>query len=233
MSDSVITLADIQAERDRRRSNKIRSFFPDEGPLSRDKYPQHMEFFRAGKEFNERLFLCGNRVGKTEAGSYETTLHLTGLYDDIAPWWDGRRFPKPIKAWAAGDTNETVRNILQFKLLGLPGEYGTGMIPKDCIYDIKTKGGGVKDAIDQVYVKHKTGGISILQFKSYEQGRKSFQGTEQDFIFLDEEPPMDVYLECLTRLMTTRGSLIMTFTPLSGWSEVVSAFLDNEEIPSE
>lgn len=60
---------------------------------------------------------------------------------------------------------------------------------------------------------------------SYDQGRKKFQGTARDVIFLDEEPPIDVYTECLTRLMTRDGSMICTFTPLEGLSEVVLMYL--------
>ena len=32
------------------------------------------------------------------------TCHLTGRYP---PWWEGRRFSGPVRAWAAGKTNET------------------------------------------------------------------------------------------------------------------------------
>jgi hypothetical protein len=60
-------------------------------------------------------------------------VHLTGRYPS---WWNGRRFSGPIRAWAAGDTSKTVREIIQEKLLGKPGELGTGMIPGDAI--IKT-----------------------------------------------------------------------------------------------
>jgi phage terminase large subunit-like protein len=60
--------------------------------------------------------------------------------------------------------------------------------------------------------------------KSYEQGRGSFEGTSQHVIWLDEECPMDVYGECLIRLMTTQGVLLLTFTPLEGMSETVLQF---------
>jgi phage terminase large subunit-like protein len=59
----------------------------------------------------------------------------------------------------------------------------------------------------------------------YSQRRKSFEGTAQDCIWLDEECPYDVYLECLTRLLTTRGIIWSTFTPLQGLTEVVLRFL--------
>jgi terminase large subunit-like protein len=44
-------------------------------------------------------------------------------------------------------------------------------------------------------------GVSYLGFKSYDQGRRKFQGTGKHVIWLDEEPPADVYEECLLPLM--------------------------------
>lgn len=209
---------------------KLFSFYPDEGPLRRELYPKHMQFFAHGKEFNERLMLAANRVGKTEGiGGYETALHLTGRYP---AWWPGHKFRGPIDAWAAGKTNETTRDIVQRKLFG-EVEYdgarkrvtGTGLIPYDDIGDITWKS-GVIDLIDNVKVKNRlTGGWSLLGLKSYQQGRGSFEGTEKHWIWLDEEPPMDVYTECLVRLMTVNGLLALTFTPLEGLSEVVLSFL--------
>src|SRR6516165_7127907 len=75
------------------------TYYPIAGPLRRDLYPKHLAFFRAGAERRERAFLAANRVGKSEGvGGYEITLHLTGRYPD---WWKGRRFSRPITAWAA------------------------------------------------------------------------------------------------------------------------------------
>src|SRR5690606_20987354 len=120
-------------------------YFPDTGPLRRELYKQHLEFFRLGKEYPTRCFMAANRVGKTEGGGgYETVLHLTGLYPD---WWDGRRFDHPIDAWAAGDTNDTVRDIIQLKLIGTKEDLGTGLIPGALIGKIKWKQGG-NDSVD-------------------------------------------------------------------------------------
>jgi phage terminase large subunit-like protein len=62
-------------------------------------------------------------------------------------------------------------------------------------------------------------------FKSYDQGRDSFVGTEQDVVWLDEECVRDIYVECLTRTMTTNGLIILTFTPLLGMTDIVKDFL--------
>ena len=184
-----------------------------------------MEFFKASAAYNEIAFIAGNRTGKTVAGAYATTLHLTGLYPD---WWEGRRFERPISAWAAGGTNKAVRDILQFELLGPTHERGTGMIPGDLIADVATSR-GVADAVDTVYVRHVGGGLSALGFKSYMEGRENFQGTAKHVVWFDEEPPKDVYGEALMRTMIVPGGgsgvVMLTFTPLLGWSDVVDAFL--------
>ena len=163
-------------------------------------------------------------------GGYELTMHLTGDYPD---WWVGRRFDHPIRAWAAGDTSQTVRDIIQTKLLGPPGEYGTGLIPGDLILNTKNKAGSVPDTVESVAVQHVTGGISHLGLKSYDQKRKSFQGTEQDIIWLDEECSIGIYAECLLRTMTTDGLVMCTFTPLSGLSETVLSFMPAGKVPEE
>ena len=71
----------------------------------------------------------------------------------------------------------------------------------------------------------------------HQQGRSSFEGTEKHFIWLDEEPPMDIYGECLIRTMdtklgTTNGSIVLTFTPLEGMSTVVLSFMPAEMRPA-
>jgi hypothetical protein len=80
-----------EAER-RKRQHLIETMYPETGPLRRELYARHMQFFRLGAQpgINERGFMAANRVGKTwGAGGYELTLHLTGDYPD---WWEGRRF---------------------------------------------------------------------------------------------------------------------------------------------
>lgn len=215
-------------EKERRKKNrKLLTYYPETGPLRRELYPKHMQFFEAGSAMRERLFLAGNRTGKTEGGGgLETTYHATGLYPS---WWKGRRFDRPTSGWAAGDTGKTVREIIQAKLLGPVHDMGTGLIPKDVIVKTTSKQ-GVSDAIDTIQVKHTSGGISTLVLKSYDQKRISFQGTEQDYIWLDEEPPQDIYTECVMRTMTNNGIVYLTFTPLMGMSEVVLAFLPGGEI---
>ena len=75
------------------------------------------------------------------------------------------------------------------------------------------------------WIRHVSGGTSVLGFKSYQQGRKTFQGTSQDFVWLDEECPLDIYTECVMRTATTDGLVWLTFTPLMGLTPLVLEFL--------
>ena len=209
---------------------KINKYYPSTGPLRRELYDKHMQFFAAGSEHRQRCILAANRIGKTEGiGGYETTLHLTGIYPD---WWTGRRFAKPINAVAAGTTAKTTREIIQEKLLGPIHDMGTGLIPHHLIGRTTPKA-GIPDAIEMAEVEHSAGGFSRLYFKSYEQGRECFEGTERDLIWLDEEPPMEIYTECLMRTMTTDGLILCTFTPLKGLSDVVQMFIGDDGLPSD
>ena len=122
----------------------------------------------------------------------------------------------------------TVRDIIQAKLMGPPGAPGAGLIPGGAILRTTTKS-GVAGAVDTAGIRHVSGGSSLLAFRSFDQGREAFQGTEQDVVWLDEEPPLPVYTECLMRTMTTDGLVMLTFTPLLGMSEVVLAFLEGAE----
>ena len=97
---------------DRDSKRKLWTYYPDEGPLRRELYGKHLEFFELGAEKKQRLALCANRVGKTEGmGGCEMTYHLTGLYPD---WWQGRRLDKAPVCWAAGETAKDVRDTSRF-----------------------------------------------------------------------------------------------------------------------
>jgi phage terminase large subunit-like protein len=220
----------LDAEAEYLRYNKIETMYPETGPLRRELYPKNMELFAAGAKYKLRCAMGGNAVGKTEGiGGYETAVHLTGLYPD---WWEGLRFDHPINCWVAGKTRETVRDITQRKLLGdfaRAGmeQLGTGLIPKRCIGKPRIVQ-NTNGSVDSVPIRHVSGGWSVLGFKSYDQGRKAFEGTEQHWQWPDEEPPMPIFSEMLMRTRGVDGRILATFTPLDGYTEVVEQFMDCE-----
>lgn len=204
----------------RRRTNRIQSYFQETGPLRRELYAKHMAAFAAGARRKVRVIQAANRVGKTEGlGGVELTYHLTGEYPD---WWEGKRFNKPITAVCAGVTKETTRDIIQKKLMGEVGDFGTGLIPKRCVGRFRFRQNS-NNAVEWMKVHHKSGGWSKIMLKSFEQGREAFEGIEADVVWLDEECPIDIYEECILRLTTTGGIALLTYTPLKGVTKLIKS----------
>lgn len=207
--------------------------FPDEGPFSRDKYHKHVEYFDAGATHRFRVLGGGNGSGKSFSGSVELTYHMTGEYP---AWWKGARFKKAIKVWVICESGSLWRDSMQQALLGSVGEEsGTGLIRKELLHDTKSMP-GVPGAIGQILTKHKNGGVSSVTVKTFEMGRNQFQAATLDLIIFDEEPPDEIYAECIARLRGVKGvkepgKCMMMFTPLKGLSEVVLRYLPNGRFP--
>ena len=212
----------------RKREEKIADYHP---------YEKQQQFHDGGSYLRERLLMAGNQNGKTYCGGAEISYHLTGLYPD---WWLGRRWDRPTRGWVAGVTGESTRDNPQRILLGTIADgIGTGLIPRKCLDREKmTLARGVSDLYDTVLVKHfkcyddylkgKSDGWSEMKFKSYERGRTKWQGDTLDWLWFDEEPPMDIYSEGLTRTAATGGMVFVTFTPLEGATEVVYRFTEEK-----
>ncbi len=223
----------LQVLRQRTERDKLAQLYPNEGPLRRELYVKYMTMFAAGKIHNERICLGGNRVGKTLGiGGYETALHLTGLYPD---WWPGRRWDRPMLTWACGTKGLKVRDVNQYFLLGKLHQMKGftqalgGLIPAARIGRL-TRKSGVADAVDQVVIKHIHGYENMLTFKSYEEGRTSFEAEGVDWIWLDEECSKAIYDECKMRILTTRGAILSTFTPVEGMTECVMSMLKDTDL---
>jgi phage terminase large subunit-like protein len=208
---------------EKKKYNFIDFMYPDTGPLCRDKYPKHIAFMNAGSTYGERAFIAANRVGKTLTGLYEMVLHCTG---DYPHWWKGKRFNKPVYCWLAGSSGDAIKGSIQRDLAGGAGDYGSGLIPKDKIAKDPYSMAGVAGAIGTYFIKHKSGGMSVIEVKTYKQGKDAFEGARVDVIMLDEECPLEIYVECQMRTLTTNGIVYLTFTPDSGVTDTVLHFLE-------
>jgi len=175
----------------------------------------------------QRALISANQVGKTFSAAMETSMHLTGEYPE---WWDGIRFLSPVRWLVVGKTNDTTRDVCQKELFGdpkIPSELGSGAVPKHLIVDTKRKP-GVPDAFMSATVKHKSGGISTVQFMASEQGPDAFMGRTYDGAWPDEEPHKDVWAQILRCFFSRKFyTIIMTFTPEMGMTQVVDGFLNN------
>jgi phage terminase large subunit-like protein len=225
MSEDIAKLSNLaktlRSAAEFKKYNRLHTFRP---------YAKQRDFFALGLTKRERMLNAGNQLGKSEAGAFETACHLTGLYPD---WWPGLRYDRPILAWACGLTADKTMNINQFKLCGkpnTPNTLGTGYIPKSCLDQAPIYGRGTTGAFASIAVKHVTGGYSTLGFKSYEQGWQKFQADSVDFNWMDEEPEdYKIYTECQARGLATKGSMIITFTPLLGETELYQSFARGDD----
>lgn len=237
-AEEMFTLLGGAEPRDRRR--KLFEAYPDEGPLRRELYGKHMEFFMASAICSEVATIAGNRTGKTFSAAYAVACHATGFYQ---PWWPGRKWTRATRGWACGKSGKKTREIIQTYLFGEVVSHGAsktvagdGMIPGEWVGRL-TWQQGTADYIDTARVRNIHGGTSIISLKSYEQGRDAFEGDKIDYCWDDEEPPMDVYGEQLVRLTPTQGGkqemglMLCTFTPLEGLTDVVLSFSEPDLIP--
>ena len=209
-------LMEYEAEINRRnRENKLKTFNP---------YPKQQEFMN-DKHKIVALF-GGNQSGKTTVGSAYCAYHLTGEYPS---WYKGIRYDRPVTVWVAGESSTRVRDTLQEKLFGPLGEWGTGLIPKECLVGDPIRKSGIPGAIDIARIKHKSGENSTIQFFSYDQGREKFQGSSVNFVWCDEEPPEDIFKEAKMRTIATSGYVFLTFTPLRGVTPLCDEMINNKD----
>jgi len=120
--------------------------------------------------------MAGNQLGKTYCGAAEAAIHLTGLYPD---WWRGRRFERPVRAWCASKTAEVCRDGVQRLLVGEPkdkAQWGAGMIPAATLIGWSAKA-AAPGALDGLTVRHASGGVSTVGFKSYNDALTSATNT--------------------------------------------------------
>ncbi len=208
-------IREIDAELARRRGDGALAGYN----TGRKKHKKQLAFHKCKKR--NRWVFGGNRSGKTECGAVECVWLLRGNH----PY---RKNKKDVFGWCVSLSQQVQRDVAQAKILHY--------LPKSWIAEI-TMLSGRRDSpsggvIDQIKIKNVFGGISTLGFKSCDQGREKFQGSSLDFVWFDEEPPRDVYEECLMRVMDRRGDIFGTMTPLKGKTFIYGEiFLNNRQNP--
>ena len=199
MRDIVEKIRKIEAEQARRKGEDTLALYN----AGKKKHEKQLAFHKCQKR--NRWVFGGNRSGKTECGAVECVYIARGIH----PYRENR---KDACGWVVSLSTQVQRDVAQKKILHY--------LRRDWIDDIVMLSGR-KDApesgvIDFIRVKNVFGGISVIGFKSCDQGREKFQGASLDFVWFDEEPPQDIYLECRMRVLDRRGDIFATMTPLKG-----------------
>ena len=143
-----------------------------------------------------RAIFGGNRSGKTEAGGAETAMTATQ-----SQRYRSRPMRKDVKILVGSESNEYNRDIIVPKLR-------KWIPPSHIIKETRIQRGFLD------FWSLKDGGT--IKFKNYEQEANKWAGDDYDEIWLDEEPPYDIYKECLLRIIDRGGSIVLTMTPIKG-----------------
>ncbi len=152
-----------------------------------------------------RWVFGGNRSGKTECGAVEVVWLARGIH----PF----RENKPnISCWVVSLSTQVQRDVSQEKILS----YLNPLWIEDVVMNVGSKSNMAAGVIDTLYIRNVFGGTSKIGFKSCDQGREKFQGTSLDFVWFDEEPPYEIYLEAKMRVIDRCGHIFGTMTPLKG-----------------
>ena len=187
----------IESELAARASEPLRRYNADKVHL------KQAEFHRAPQR--NRWVFGGNRSGKTECGAVESVWLALGEH----PYKPNR---PDVQGWVVSLTQQVQRDVAQSKIL----KYLPPRRIEDVVMTSGRKGSPEYGIIDHILVRNAFGGISKLGFKSCDQGREKFQGASLDFVWFDEEPPLDVYEECRMRVFDRSGYIFGTMTPLKG-----------------
>ena len=169
-----------------------------------------------------RWVFGGNRSGKTECGAAEVVYMARGIH----PFRENR---KDVFGWVVSLSTQVQRDVAQAKILHY--------LNPSWIEDVNMLSGKKESkeygVIDQIRVRNVFGGISVIGFKSCDQGREKFQGSSLDFIWFDEEPPEDIYRECKMRVLDKKGDMFGTMTPLKGLTFIYDEIYLNSSGSSE
>lgn len=150
----------------------------------------------------KKLYIGGNRSGKTTGGIIEDIWWLTGKH----PYRDTP--PPPVR----GRIN-CVDFVNGVESIAKP-ELARWLPPSELI------NGSWEDSYDKYTRTLTLANKSFVEFKSYDQDLDKFAGTSRHFIHYDEEPPEVIYTENQARLIDTGGSWWMTMTPVEGMTWV-------------
>lgn len=145
-----------------------------------------------------RLYIGGNRSGKTTGG----------IVEDI--WWLTRKHPfqripdRPIAGRIISvDFLNGIEKIIKPQL-------------KQWLPPSQLRGNSWFSAYDASTRTLNLENGSFVELMSYDQDLDKFAGTSRDFVHFDEEPPENIYTENMARLIDRKGHAWITMTPVEG-----------------
>ena len=157
------------------------------------------------KEHQELLVLGGNRAGKTEWAAKRVVAAMVNIPN--------------ARIWCLHTTSKSSIEMQQPVIWKyLPPEFKA--LKKGRVTNIQyTQKNGFSDG---TFIFPNG---SQCTFMNYAQERRVIEGGECDIIWCDELVPLDWVETLRYRIVTRRGRLILTFTPIQGYSNVVKQYV--------
>lgn len=147
-----------------------------------------------------RLYIGGNRSGKTVGGIVEDIWWLLGKH----PYRETP--PPPVRGrLVCVDFPNGFEKIIKPTI--------TQWIPPSCLID-----GSWESSYNSRTRTLTLANGSFLEFMSYDQETDAFAGASRHFTHFDEEPPKSIWTECRARLIDTKGDWWISMTPVEGWT---------------
>lgn len=159
-------------------------------------HDKQQDFHRSGAR--GRLFIGGNRSGKTVGGAAEAVWRAMGRhpYLHVPP-------PPTYGRVVSVDFLNGVEKIVRPEI--------SRWLPAS-----ELLGGSWESAYNKELRVLTLENRSTIEFMSYDQSLEKFAGTSRHWIWFDEEPPQDIFTECKLRLLDTGGHWWITMTPVEG-----------------
>ncbi|MGH7791242.1 MAG: hypothetical protein ACREOB_02900, partial [Thermodesulfobacteriota bacterium] len=158
-----------------------------------------------------RLYIGGNRSGKTVGGVVEDIWWLTGKH----PYQQTPRPPTYGRLITVDFKNGVEKIILPQLVQWLPPS--------------ELKNGSWEDSYNKNLNILTLANKSKLEIMSHEQPLEKFAGTSRHFLHMDEECPESIFIESKIRLIDTNGHWWMTMTPVEGMTWVFDRIFDAQD----
>lgn len=161
-----------------------------------------------------RLYIGGNRSGKTVGGIVEDIYYATGKH----PYKEVKPTPTHGRIVTVDFKNGANKIILPVLSQWIP--------PSELI------NGSWEDSFNKSEYVLTLANDSKIEIMSHEQPLEKFAGTSRDYTHFDEECPADIFKECKARLVDVNGDWWMTMTPIDGMTWVYDdIFMPGTENP--
>ena len=163
--------------------------------------------------FDEVCVMGGNRAGKTEWAAKKVMQMLTSKPD--------------ARVWCIHTTSQSSIQMQQNVIWKyMPAELKTAKKTKVTNISYSQKNG----FSDNTFILPNK---SQCFFMNYAQDKKVIEGGEVDFIWCDELVPLDWVETLRYRIITRRGKMAVTFTPVQGFSQVVKDYVSGCKIKQQ